>query len=62
MKPVLVIVVLVAAAVSYFTTRYGVIVDRQMIANVMQTDAAEAGDLLNARLLLLRFVLSRSII
>jgi lipid A ethanolaminephosphotransferase len=47
LKPALVLVLLAAAACGYFMDAYGVAIDRSMIRNVMQTDAAEAGELLN---------------
>lgn len=47
LKPVLVFIILAAAGVSYFASTYGVMIDRSMIANVAETDAHEAGDLMN---------------
>lgn len=51
-KPVLAIVLLVAAAASYFMNSYGIVIDYSMLANVMQTDSSEAAELLNWNLLL----------
>ena len=51
-KPVLAIVLLVAAATSYFMNSYGIVIDYSMLTNVMQTDRSEATDLLNWELLL----------
>lgn len=51
-KPVLVLFLLLSAVTGYFTFAYGTIFDAQMIANAVQTDSAEAGDLINARLVL----------
>ncbi len=45
-KPVLAGLVLVAAAASYYMLTYGVLIDRGMVANVFQTHAAEALELL----------------
>lgn len=50
-KPVLVIFLLISAVISFFTTKYGTIFDYQMIANILETDAAEAGDLFSPQLL-----------
>lgn len=52
LKPVLVLLVLAAAGVSWFASAYGALMDRSMIANVVETDAREVGDLLNFRFLL----------
>lgn len=50
LKPVLILVLFVAAAVSYFASSYGAVMDRTMIANVLETDMREVGDLMNIRL------------
>jgi len=50
-RAVLGIMLLGSAAVSYFTYTYGMLLDYSMIANVVQTHAAEAKDLLSWRLL-----------
>ncbi len=50
LKPVLILVVFVAASVSYFASSYGAVMDKTMIANVLETDGREIGDLLNVRL------------
>lgn len=39
-----------AAAASYFTTFYGTLFDRGMVRNMMETDTAEAADLITLRL------------
>lgn len=49
-KPVLAILLVVSAAVSYFMQRYGIAFDRGMLANVMETDPAEVRELLSAPL------------
>ncbi|PWV75359.1 phosphoethanolamine transferase [Halomonas sp. A11-A] len=51
-KPLLTALVLVAAAVSYFTGHYGTYFDTHMIDNVLQTDTREAGELLTPGLAL----------
>ena len=50
-KPVLVTLLLVSAAAGYFMDHYDVIFDTSMLANILQTNPAEAGDLLSAGLL-----------
>lgn len=51
-KPLLTLLLLLTAAVSYFMNQYGVLIDSDMVRNALQTDVAEAGDLLSWRLLL----------
>lgn len=57
LRVVLSVLLLVAAATAYFSDTFGTIIDQVMIANVLETDVAEAADLLNVhfitRLLLL---------
>jgi lipid A ethanolaminephosphotransferase len=50
-KIVLALVVLVSAAASYFMNSYGIVIDYSMLMNVVQTDTAEANELLTWRLL-----------
>jgi lipid A ethanolaminephosphotransferase len=45
-KPFLVLVLLTAAAVGYFSDTFGVVVDKTMIYNVLETDFSEASELL----------------
>ena len=45
-KPFSIFVVLTAAGVVYFMNTYSVVIDKSMIQNVFETDAAETGDLL----------------
>ncbi|WP_420559697.1 phosphoethanolamine transferase [Tepidicaulis sp.] len=52
MKPVLAVLFLLAAATSWFTSSYGVMFDQTMIANIVETDTGEAGDLLSVPFLL----------
>lgn len=47
LKPVLVVLALVAAASSYFSARYGIYLDPSMLRNVLETDVAEASELLS---------------
>lgn len=49
-KPVVVILVLVSATVSYFMTEYGLLFDSAMMRNVVETDVREIGDLLSWKL------------
>ena len=46
-KPALSAVLLTSAAATYFMHRYGIVFDRDMIANVVETDLREALELLN---------------
>jgi lipid A ethanolaminephosphotransferase len=46
-KPVGVVLLMVAAANSYFMTAYGVVIDPSMMANTVQTDVREVRDLLS---------------
>ena len=50
-KPVLIAFLLISAVVSYFAIAYGTVVDEEMIANALQTDGAEAGDLVSTAML-----------
>ncbi len=45
-KPFLVILLLTMAAISYFSDSYGVIIDKAMIDNLLETDINEASELL----------------
>lgn len=45
-KPVLLGVLLIAASVSYFVDSYGVVIDKSMIRNMLETNLREAGELL----------------
>ncbi len=51
LKPLLVALLLLAAACSGFVDRYGIAIDRSMVQNVFETDAAESLELLDAGLL-----------
>lgn len=49
-RPVLTVVLLASAAAGYFMVAYGVVFDRSMIANLVDTHPAEAMELMNWRL------------
>ena len=51
-KPALILCVLSAAAGMHFMLAYGVLMDKSMLANMLQTNPREALDLVNPRLLL----------
>ena len=51
-KPLLAIAMVLAALAAYFVWAYGVLVDKVMIRNVFETEALEAGELVNWKLLL----------
>ncbi|MBB3966558.1 phosphoethanolamine transferase [Rhizobium metallidurans] len=51
-KPVLIFLVMVASAASWFTDSFGVIVDKEMIRNAVVSTNAEAGRLITARFVL----------
>ncbi|KQQ90279.1 phosphoethanolamine--lipid A transferase [Aureimonas sp. Leaf324] len=46
LKPLVIALILIAAVASYYVDSYGILIDRDMIANVAQTTRAEAGHLL----------------
>ncbi|WP_110996086.1 phosphoethanolamine transferase [Pseudomonas sichuanensis] len=47
LRPVLAVLIVVASAASYFISRYGIVIDAEMLMNMLQTDTAEAMDLLS---------------
>ncbi len=49
-KITLALLLVVSAAASYFISTYGILIDTSMLTNVLQTDRAEAADLLSLRL------------
>ena len=51
-KPLLAAALVLAALAAYFVWAYGTLVDKVMIRNVFETDALEAGELVNWKLLL----------
>lgn len=52
LKVVMIFLVWIGAGASYFVDNFGIIIDHDMLTNVLQTDAKEASDLLNANLVL----------
>ncbi len=55
-KPILITVLIIAAAVSYFMDNYGTIIDAPMIQNLMETDFNEAIELITLKLIFHLFV------
>ena len=51
-KPVMVMLLVVASVSHYFMSQYGVVINREMIQNVFETDSREALEYLNTDLLL----------
>jgi len=51
-KPVFIVLVMIAAAVAFFTDTFGTIVDRDMIQNAAQTTGAESSNLITVEFLL----------
>ena len=51
LKPVITLLLLLAAFATHYMLMYGIVVDTPMLINVLQTDAREAGDQLSWRLL-----------
>ena len=49
-KPVLAVALLVSAFASYFMNSYGIVIDHSMLTNLVQTDTAEATELLSWKL------------
>jgi lipid A ethanolaminephosphotransferase len=49
-KAILALLLLVSASASYFMYSYGIVIDSSMLANIVQTDPAEAGELLSWRM------------
>ncbi|WP_279480161.1 phosphoethanolamine--lipid A transferase [Aureimonas sp. SK2] len=52
LKPAAIVLILVSAAASYYVDSYGILIDREMIANIANTTHAEAGHLVTAGFLL----------
>lgn len=50
-KPVLAVILLLAAVAAYFVDSYGIVINDEMLQNVVQTNPAEARDLINLKLL-----------
>ncbi len=51
-KPGLALALILAAGAAYFTSNYGAVIDRHALASVYETDAREAGEWINLRMLL----------
>lgn len=51
-KPLIGLLLLTTAAVSYFMNQYGVLIDQDMVRNALQTDGAEVRDLLTVKMAL----------
>ena len=51
-KPMLALVLVLAASASYFVDVYGVLIDKVMIRNVLETNATESLELFTGRMLL----------
>lgn len=52
LKPALVVMLMVAAACSYFMDAYGVVIDESMVANLLLTDSRESSEIVGPALLL----------
>lgn len=50
-KPVLCVLLVLAATTAFFMLRYGVVFDREMLLNVLETDVAEVRELISPALL-----------
>ncbi|MEO7938501.1 MAG: phosphoethanolamine transferase domain-containing protein, partial [Burkholderiaceae bacterium] len=57
LRPVLLLLMLIVAANSYFMLQYGVVIDATMMANVANTDVREVRDLLSWTMLLIVLLL-----
>lgn len=56
-KPVLMLSVLIASLIGYFSSSYNVIIDETMLKNTLETNLSETADLLNIKLFLYLFIL-----
>lgn len=52
LKPVIMVLVLITAGLTYFMREYGVVIDINMVRNTFETDAREAGDLMTTKFFL----------
>lgn len=50
--PVLAIFLLISSATAYFTDKYGTVLNDEMLVNMLQTNASEAGDLFSVSLVI----------
>ena len=51
-KPLIILLILSAAGCNFFANHYGIMFDRNMMQNLMETDSAEVVELINANLLI----------
>ncbi|SCK15765.1 phosphoethanolamine transferase [Vogesella sp. LIG4] len=51
-RPLLTVLFVLTAAISYFMSQYGVLIDMNMVRNAMQTDGAEVRDLITVKMVL----------
>lgn len=58
LKPAIFVLLVMSAAAAYFMWTYHIVIDSDMVMNVLQTDAKEAGALWNVRLLVTVFLLA----
>ena len=58
LKPVITLLLLLAALATHYMWMYGIVVDTPMLINVLQTDAREASDQLSGRLFMTVLVLA----
>jgi len=56
-KPIIIVILMVSSATSYFMDTYNVVINDDMIDNILKTDLAEANDLLSFRYLLYLLIL-----
>lgn len=52
LRPVMLLLLPVTAAASYFMLEYGAVIDVNMVRNIFETDTREAGDLISTKLVL----------
>lgn len=52
LKAIMIPLLIVTAAASYYMSEYGIVIDRHMIANIFETNTAEATDLISQKLIL----------
>ncbi|MDE8601546.1 phosphoethanolamine transferase EptA [Marinomonas sp. RSW2] len=50
-KPLVILVLMLAAGASYFMDTYGIMIDRDMVQNTLETDMTEATELLSVKLI-----------
>lgn len=50
-KPLAILLVIVSAAVTYFITKYNVVIDSSMVRNTIHTDSTEVGQLLSLQMI-----------